>query len=244
MSLRRWVACFDNHGARGDPDACSAFFDFIDVWRPHKKLHGGDLFDFTPIRRGASESEKHESMGEDISEGRIFLKRYHPDVFLRGNHDERLWDRLNDTNGLIRDLAEESVRNIEQDCGRMHCEILPYDKGRGVYELGDLKIVHGFYFGKFAAARHASTYGHALFGHTHAFGIGVEARWGGNDIAYNVPCLCDLHPDYNRGQGDSLRWEHGWAYGVLDEKTGATEVWICRKVAGKWLYPSEMISAA
>ena len=112
--LTKWVFSSDLHGDKQDADSVNAFLKFVKKYKPDVKIFGGDLFDFRAIRRGATAEEKADSMALDIELGLKFLGQYKPNVFLRGNHDERLWDQAKASfNGLSRDHAEEGVRSIE-----------------------------------------------------------------------------------------------------------------------------------
>ena len=74
----KFQAGFDVHGDQQSKRACGVFFDFADVWRPDYRVMGGDLFDFRPLRKKASEDEKRESMRGDFEAGMEFLKRMRP----------------------------------------------------------------------------------------------------------------------------------------------------------------------
>lgn len=71
----RFIAGFDVHGDKQNKAACEVFFKFAKDWKADIRVMGGDLFDFRPIRRKASEDEKRESMREDFEAGIGFLKR-------------------------------------------------------------------------------------------------------------------------------------------------------------------------
>ena len=74
----RFIAGFDVHGDKQNKAACEVFFRFMKDWKPEIRVMGGDLFDFRPLRRKASEEEKRESMREDFEAGMGFLKRMRP----------------------------------------------------------------------------------------------------------------------------------------------------------------------
>lgn len=64
---------------------------------------------------------------------------------------------------------------------------------------------------------------------------GLERR-----VARAVGCLCALEMDYNSRQPNTLRQAHGWAYGVINRKTGAYHVWQAEEIEGKWLLPTDL----
>lgn len=51
----RFIAGFDFHGDKQNKAACEVFFRFMKDWKPEIRVMGGDLFDFRPLRRKASE---------------------------------------------------------------------------------------------------------------------------------------------------------------------------------------------
>lgn len=242
MSYKRFMVVFDNHGDQGDLVAQSAMFEFKEKhWKPDFTVHGGDNFDFRPLRKKASEDEKRESMIEDYNAGMNFLKRLHPRYYLRGNHCERMWDLASEDRGVISDFAYQGTREITKELDKMNCRMLPYDKREGVLRLGHLKIIHGYICGIAAARRTAQIYGSVLMGHGHAIQSasveGLNQRTG-----MMCGCLCSLKMTYSRASTGSLNWEHGWAYGVLNEKTGSYHVFQARKVDNKWILPTDYIS--
>ena len=52
------MAGFDVHGDQQDKKACEVFFKFAKDWKPEIRVMGGDLFDFRPLRKKASEDER------------------------------------------------------------------------------------------------------------------------------------------------------------------------------------------
>lgn len=120
---------------------------------------------------------------------------------------------------------------------KLRCEMFPYNKRNGVLKIGSLKFIHGYMTGITAARRTAMIYGSVVMGHGHGIQSatieGVEPRAG-----FMVGCLCELELEYNRAAAGTLNWEHGWAYGVINEKSGAFQVWQARRVDGQWILPT------
>lgn len=233
----RWVAGFDPHGVYQDPEANRSFFKFIEHWNPEIRIAGGDIWDFKQLRKKSDAHERRESMAIDVAEGKLWLEQLRPTHFLRGNHDERLWDLANESEGVVQDYAKLIVRDLEASIKLMRCRMYPYNKRDGVMKLGSLKIIHGFRCGISAARMSAKTYGSVLMGHIHQVQCatieGLEQRTG-----FASGCLAQLDMVYNRAQEGALTHEHGWAYGVVDLKSGAFQVWLARKVGGVWLLPT------
>lgn len=242
MCFKKFIAVFDNHGDRCDHQAVEKMFEFKEqYWKPHITIHGGDNFDFRAIRKKASEEERRDSMLEDFNQGMNFLNRLKPTFYLRGNHCERLWDLASSDSGVISDFAFKGTQEIEQAMDKIKCHMFPYDRRKGVLRLGHLKILHGYLAGISAARRTAQIYGSCLIGHGHAIQQasieGLEQRTG-----IMCGCLADLNMDYVRASTGSLMWQHGFAFGILNEKTGAYYVWIARKIDGKWILPTDYVT--
>lgn len=240
MSWKRFVFASDYHGDHHDPKAEKAFLRFLDQWDPQIKVFGGDLWDFRAMRKGASDEEKRDSMLRDYADGRQFLSLFRPNYFLRGNHDERVWDLADQDKGIMSDCAIRFVQEIEDDVKKMGCRMLPYHKRDGVLQIGHLKMLHGYAAGINAARKHAWAYGSCLFGHIHSIDhVTLERRE--KTMARAVGCLCKLDMVYNRAQIGSLRHSHGWAYGVVNQKTGDFHVWQAERVGRKFLCATELI---
>ncbi len=233
----RWVVGFDPHGVYQDKEANRAFFKFIENWRPEIRVAGGDIWDFKQLRRGADAHERRALMAQDVSEGKLWMEKLKPTHFLRGNHDERLWDLSEQGEGIVQDYAKLIVRDLEKVVQQMGCIMYPYNKRDGVMKLGSLKIIHGYRCGISAARMSAKTYGSVLMGHIHQVQMstieGIEQRTG-----FASGCLAQLDMTYNRAQEGALTHEHGFAYGVVDLKSGAFQCWLARKVGGEWLLPT------
>lgn len=240
--LIKWVFSSDLHGDMQDGETVEAFLKFVKKFNPDVKIFGGDLFDFRAIRRGASQREKEDSMALDIQLGLEFLKKHRPNVFLRGNHDERLWDTAKYANdGLARDHAQEGVRQIEHQVRMLKCKMFPYDVNKGIYELGKLRFVHGYHAGINATKKHAEVFaesgGAVLHGHTHAI-QGQSVVRHPECRGYAVGCLAQTEMEYNRHMTGRFLHQNGWAYGVV-WKDGY-EVMQARRMGKKWLYSTNI----
>lgn len=237
-TYKKFMAAWDIHGDQQDEKAVEVFFKFADIWKPDIRVCGGDLFDFRPLRKGAGDDEKRESVRADINAGKKWLERFKATHYLRGNHCERLWDLSRNGSGIAADFAQEGVGEVEALLDALDCQMLPYDKRQGVLRLGHLKIIHGFACGVYSARQTALVYGSTLFGHIHCIDEhsipGLERR-----VARACGCLCKLNMDYSSRQPNTLRQAHGFAYGVINDETGDFWVWQGEEIDGKWMLPSD-----
>jgi hypothetical protein len=170
-----------------------------------------------------------------------FLNRLRPAYYLRGNHCQRLWDLAMEDRGVISDFAFKGTQEVEAAMNKIECKMFPYDKRKGVLRLGHLKIIHGYLAGITAARRTAQVYGSVIMGHGHAIQQasieGLEQRTG-----IMCGCLCKLNMSYTRASVGTLNWEHGWAYGIINEKTGSYNLWQARRIDHKWILPTDYVT--
>lgn len=235
----KFVVFSDNHGDMVHPGAKRVVKSFLKSWQPSIRIHAGDNWDFRPLRRKASDEERRELMRSDFDAGMDFLKLMQPTHFLRGNHDERLWDLAKDHNGILSEYAGTLVEEASVLLKSMKTKMLPYDKRAGVLEIGKLKVIHGYAHGVNAARRSALAYGSVLMGHAHSIQSssieGLENR-----VGRIIGCLCVLDMEYSRATMASLVHRHGFAYGVIDRKTGEYHVSQAESINGTWIVPTDM----
>lgn len=238
MSLKRFVAVGDNHGDLIHRTDAEEFFKFCKGFRAHLSVHLGDCFDIRNLRRGADPREEGDDIEPDLTAGFMFLDRFRPNVFCLGNHDWRLWKALQDSRGVVRQFAKDAIKQIDAACSRMKCRVLPYDSDAGVFEVGKLSFLHGYATGPHALRRHAGAYRSCIFGHVHANGM-TSGEGRDKPVATCVGGLGDHSKmEYAKQRIGTLAWGPGWAYGVIDERSGAFQAWIAQKLAGKWIYPT------
>lgn len=239
MSWKRFIGGWDIHGDQQDPAANDVFFQFCDIWKPHIRICGGDLWDMRPLRKGASREEQEESLKGDIAAGLAWFKRFRPHYFLRGNHDERLWEFRDTAKGLAQDAAADGCRDIEAAVNRINCKMLPYHVRDGVLRIGHAKFLHGFFTGIYSARQHAATFGSCMFGHVHYIDEhsipGLERR-----VGRAVGALCLLNMKYLERKPGSLKHAHGFPYGIIDDQTGDYFTWQAEEINGAWMLPSDI----
>ncbi len=237
MSWDKFIIVSDSHGDNESPEAVDAFFKFLKIWKPIHRIHAGDAFDLRPLRTKASEEEKRESILLDFNTGLGFLERLKPNVYTRGNHCERLFDMANNGHGMLKEFCKGLTDKLEEKIDKFRCVMLPYHKREGIFNLGKLKVLHGYTCGPSAARESARTYGSCVIGHGHQIQSasipGLEYR-----VGRMIGCMCRLDLDYNRAIMSSLGQAHGFGYGVVDSKSGEFQIWQAESVNGRWLLPS------
>ena len=215
---QRFIVVSDNHGDMADAASVGALWSFIRDWKPEIRIHAGDNYDFRNLRKGASDEEKAASLADDWEAGNDFLRRFFDggtsNHFLRGNHDERIYDFAGNATGIIRDYANDGIIQLEATVNKCRAKMLPYDSDLGVLELGKLSVLHGFHAGVGACRLHAAIYGNSIFGHVHTIETSSVASREPAE-ARSIGCLCRCDMDYVNKKTGKLRWAQGWAYGLL-----------------------------
>lgn len=233
---RRFVLLADTHGDMQDDATVKAVLAFNREFRPEIRVHLGDAWDFRNLRKGASDDERAASLEDDWNMGSDLLRSYFDggkvNVFLRGNHDERLWHFRESATGLLRDYAAEGIKRVEQITKQARATMLPYDSELGVYDLGKLSCLHGYHAGVGAARQHAAIYGNCVFGHVHTIESSpVSSRLPAE--ARSIGCGCKRDMGYINGKTGKLRWAQGWAYG-FSFPDGSYQLFQARKINGSF----------
>jgi predicted phosphodiesterase len=246
MQSRRFVVASDSHGDQIDATTETALLSFIADFKPQIRIHAGDVFDFRNLRRGASDDEKAHSLEDDWQMGSDFMRRFfdggRENHFLRGNHDERLWNFAHSATGLLRDYAHDGIARVEKLVAKSRAKMLPYDSRLGVLKLGALKVIHGYAAGIGAARKHAIVYRNCLFGHTHNCDVaGAESDEGVSE-ARGIGACCRLDMPYNAHQTGKLRHQNAFCYGLLFED-GTYQINQAKKIDGRFYVASDFRAA-
>jgi predicted phosphodiesterase len=132
MKPIKFVACGDIHGDEQDAPSVKALLAFTKEYQPDLVVCIGDLWDFRAIRKGAGDEEQASSLQKDWDCGEEFIREFFKfgdeRVFLRGNHDERIYDMSkNSRSGVARDYANDGIENIELIMKETKARMFPYD---------------------------------------------------------------------------------------------------------------------
>lgn len=239
---RRFLIVGDNHGDCVDPVTAQALWAFMGDWKPEIRVHLGDNWDLRNLRKGASDEEKADSLENDWEAGTEFLTRFFKggkeNHFLRGNHDERIYDFTRNATGVLRDYARDGVKRMERIVAQCKATMLPYDSALGILELGKLSVLHGYHTGIGACRQHANIYGNCIFGHVHTSESAPVPSLK-SASAESIGCLCIRDMEYINKKTGKLRWAQGWVYGVL-MSDGSYQMFKTRKVNGHF-YAAESV---
>ena len=237
-TFKRFLVASDNHGQLGCPKALAKLMQFDAEWKPHYRIHLGDLWDFAPLRGGATPEEKAEGIADDLKAGLEFLDAFKPQFLTLGNHDDRLW-RLRDCGeGVIRERAIDLVEAAGREFKKRRITWVPY-KVNAFLQLpeGGPKLIHGFRSTLYPAKAHWDNWGACLHGHVHKPDQYV-ARHVDGSTAYSVGCMADLEQlTYADRTPAKLGWRQGFLHGIINSKTGDWKAWHTTNENGNWVGP-------
>lgn len=239
MSWKRFVVGTDNHGNLGCHDAIGKFLAFVEQWNPHYRIHLGDCFDFAGLRKKASPEERAERLSVDYRAGLDFLDAYRPHYLTLGNHDWRLWRASDEfSEGILSDLCRQQADALEGELRSRKIKWCQWGVGNFLtMPEGGPKLLHGYRATMAPAKAHWDNWGPNLHGHVHK-PDSYNARHIDGGISMSVPCLADLSRlSYANGTPAKLAWRQGWAYGMIESKTGRWQAWHVTNEGGRWISP-------
>ena len=240
------MAVGDNHGALIDQDTKRAALKFAEQWQPDFRIHLGDCFDFPGLRAGinpAADNIAADDLSEDLISGFTFLEKFAPDVYLLGNHEDRLW-RIQESHsqGIMRYAAADVSERIRKQCNRTKTKLYRYHAETGVHREanGALAFCHGFSANQNSVKEHATHYcqagGTVIMGHLHRVECQTGKRQGGT-WGYSAGCMADISKmTYAKNRLATAGWENAWTFGVWKGETAIT--WLARRCGPHWLLPT------
>lgn len=237
--LKRFIAGADNHGILACEESVKKFLKFADDWKPHYRIHLGDLWDFSPLRRGAGQEEKAQGISEDYEAGIRFLDAYKPNYLTLGNHDDRIWQHtVSCSDGILRERCQQLAEASEQEFRKRKIKWVPYKVNQYLrLPEGGPKLIHGFRSTISPAKAHFDHWGECLHGHCHTDNMHTARHIEGGK-AFSVACLADLSQlTYSDRQPAKLGHRNGWIYGTINIKTGTWNAWPVIKESGIWTSP-------
>lgn len=231
--MEKFVALFDAHFgyenrsghkvSLHDPKALDVTMQFIDDFKPHNVILGGDMLDCAAIshhtkgkagqveglRIFSDAKELRETIItpiESIAKGRL--------VYHVGNHEDWLNDLIDITPGLDGIVDPASILSLGK-----RWEVI--DQGDSS-KLGKLLFIHGDQVkgGEHVAKSATVTWeANVRFGHHHTYQVYTKTspKDANGHTGVAVPCLCKKGPGY--GKSAPNKWMQGFLWGY----TGGTE---------------------
>jgi predicted phosphodiesterase len=220
-SVKRALISSDHHQPYHHRANFAAMMAFARDFKPHVKVIAGDFNDFPEVSRHNRGSlallegrrvhltchSGNEVLDEiDAAVGRQCREK----VFIFGNHDIRLekWSHLGDNGVFQGDPMLDLAGRLRLE-GRGYHVIRKYPKG--VYSLGKLRIIHGQYCSKHAAATHVEKLGvNVMFGHTHRSGLYLAPTLDGQRGGYALGTMADPSQPELEYAGIAPGWSEGF----------------------------------
>jgi len=226
-----------------DKGSLQKLLGFSKAWNPHYRVHLGDNWDFATLRGGAGPDEKAGGLSEDFSAGLAFLDDFKPHYLTLGNHDDRIWQMAKSvSNGVLREHCQGLAESAEQQFTKRKIKWVPYRVGAYLHlPEGGPKLIHGFHSGINPAKMHFERYGPCVHGHVHS-----PSQYTGRHIdqgeAFSIGCIGDItQMEYADRHTAKLGWRQGFAYGIINTKTGDTKIWQVTKEGDTWISPQGII---
>ena len=239
MAIKKFLVCADNHGRLVSAEAQRKLLEFSANWKPHYRIHLGDAWDFSPLRRGSSQEERADGIEEDFHMGIDFIDAFKPTHLTLGNHDDRIWQHAHHcSDGILRESCASLVTACEREFTRRKITWIPYHVGRYLQlPEGGPKLLHGFRATMYPAKAHHENWGSCLVGHVHKPDI-YHARHIDGSMSFSLGCMADIGAlSYADRTPAKLAWRNGFLYGFINDKTGAWQAWHVTKEGEDWISP-------
>jgi len=224
----KYMAIGCTHGDLLDEAAFDQFMKAKKQYKPKHMLHLGDVFEFTALRKGATDEEKRTCIDTDISWGLWLLEQIFDGIegqkwLLLGNHCQRLWNMAENGTAAGVAFAQDRIDYIVEHLDYWGVQYKPYCSSRGVIMINDTLFMHGYGHGMHAAKDHNKAYHqHVMFPHTHRLCHHVDTGWPKPLEAINIGCMRKLLPEYASRGVSTLSWGHGFGRGEFKPDGTAT----------------------
>ena len=237
---KRFIVAADNHGELVHAESVAKLLAFCDDWKPHYKIHLGDLWDFSPLRGGASPEDRANGISEDYAAGLEFLDQFRPQFLTLGNHDDRIWQHANScANGVLREHCADLASASEKEFARRKIQWIPYKIGKFLQmPEGGPKLIHGFRSSNVSPAKlHHADWGSCLHGHVHKPDSYTATHADGGQ-SFSVGCMGDIERmTYADRFSAKMGWRQRFLFGLINTKTGAWNAWHATKEGADWISP-------
>jgi len=235
--FKKFIVAADPHGSLVCDEAVSKLLGFNETWKADYRIHLGDAWDFSPLRKGASQEEKAEGIAADFTAGLRFLDQFKPHFLTLGNHDDRVFQHATHcADGILRERCEELCQAIEREFKKRKITWCEYKVNKFLrMPEGGPKLIHGFRSTVYPAKAHHDNWGECLHGHCHT-DDSYSARHVDGGKTFSVAALADLSKlTYSDRQPAKLGHRNGFLYGIINVKTGAWNSWPVIKQNEDWI---------
>lgn len=235
----------DFHEPFSEPKLVDLFLQWVSEEKPDEGIIGGDLMDFPEQSRHRHKPEWAATAQQCVNSGYNLLVRLRVAskdtnlVFIPGNHDERIRNRVIDFNQDLCTVRpadkhdEPNMRSIWDIRNLLHLDELEisFIDPKGTYEYASYQIgrelaaTHGWLVARQSgksAANHLDELGHSVIhGHTHRLGSHFKTIYNADGTtrllqAWEAGCMCQLKKGL--GYSRAANWQQSFlTYSVNEE---------------------------
>ncbi len=207
----------DNHGNLAHPDRVDEAHAIQLDFQPHETIHLGDNWEFTALRRGASDSELNCDLQLDLKKGIEFLQRFKPSKVFEGNHCVRMQRLMKKPDGRLAMLASIVHAEMMEAIEEIGAEWIPFSSTTGQRKVGAHLCMHGYAYGVNAIERQRNHYHMpVIVGDGHKSQM-LPGRYG-HAPSYMVGALLDFEKvEYDKSTLAGTDRTHGLLLGEVCE---------------------------
>jgi UDP-2,3-diacylglucosamine pyrophosphatase LpxH len=133
-------------------------------------------------------------------------------IFIDGNHDWRAQDFRDKYSPIAyKDNFDLEINLKLKERGIKHIDYNAW------LDIGHVSITHGMYHGASALKKHYEASGgrNVIYGHVHQANSVSFIRRDDTAMAWSMPCICELNPDYLKNKDNN--WSNG--FGILSMRS-------------------------
>lgn len=210
------VSLSDIHFGHEDVRSLKTALDFVNQEHPDLIVLNGDILDCYDASSFLKNPELVGGFQSEIKKCKSLLKimrNNHPTakmVFIEGNHEDRIKKMLWSSPVLAKIFPGQDLNKL--------LELSSLDISHVSYgdalKINNFTFTHGHKVSAKAPNDYMVSYGTSgTSGHTHKLSATFK-RVGGKTLHWiESGCLCDLKPEYIKGNAD---WHHGFGFGFTD----------------------------
>jgi hypothetical protein len=230
----------DSHGNLVSRDREDEAWAFKQDFQPDLMAHGGDWLELTALRSKASEDEKCVSIRDDFDDGVRLIRRFSPQLWLSGNHCDRLFKLREHRIAAFRDLGHVLCQQVLDIAKEIGARYVPYASRQDHPRVGAHLVLHGYGSGIHTLEAHRATYeSPVIIGHVHS-SLTLVPRSSNQTPSYSVGALMDFNKvAYDKNTLGGLKRSHGFLFGEYAE--GISHFWNVSSRPGEELRPPSTI---
>lgn len=240
-TVKKSISIYDAHVPFHDKATWRACLQLIRDEKPDEVILVGDFLDVSSMSSHAPGGWEISKLSEEIEAGKNALRELRDAsadasiIYLEGNHESRPQRLAQQRLSQIVDLVK-----LNELLGLDELGIKWLPEGRAL-KRGNLRFVHGYWTNDHHAKTHLVRllWPGVIYGHTHRPQMYSFADGDGSvRVAYGMPCMCELNPEWMRGQPNG--WVNGFGVTYVDEATGQFNVYPVLSFNGRFVWAGKV----